>query len=72
MAVVYQDPLREVREPEQIEKWIEVAESPDSSSLERRRAISRIRGAINVQRSCGHRAAVVYLKKVVRECSRNF
>jgi len=69
MGVVYQNPLREVRRSEQIEEWIKVAKSPDSSSLERRGAISRIRGAINVQGRCGHGAAVVYLKQVIRECS---
>ncbi len=72
MAVVYQNPLREVKKPEQIERWVQVAQSLETPDMERRGAISRIRGMLNVQSRLGHRAAVVYLKQVIFECSKKF
>jgi hypothetical protein len=68
MAVIYQNPLRQVRERDQIEEKIDAIFDPSLSYMERRDMISWLHGAIKVHDNRGHRAVVVYLKQVIHKC----
>lgn len=69
MAIRYQNPFKNVREPEQLEQWVNTARDADASYTERYDAIRKLRGAVQIQRFKGHRVAVAYMKQVIEECT---
>lgn len=70
MAIIYQNPLRGVNNPEQIEQRIAVAKDPENHYRVRYDAISYLRGCAKFyQRDDSKRAAVVYLRQQITELS---
>lgn len=70
MAIIYQNPLRHVRNPETIQMWVSVAKDTDKPYAERRAAIGNLRGAATFYRgNPKYRAAIVWLRQQIVECN---
>ena len=71
MAIIYQNPLKSVRNPDTIREWIKVARDKEQPFPVRQDAIGKLRGAVTYYRhKPQHRAALVYLRQQVAECNK--
>lgn len=70
MAIIYQNPLRSVGNPERLEVWVEKARDTAVPYQARQDAIGKLRGAATFYRHHPkHRAAVVWLKQQIVICN---
>lgn len=69
MAIIYQNPLKGVRDPNRLKSWVSVARDEGTSHLERREAISKLRGALKFyQKKSKSDLACFWLKQQIFEC----
>lgn len=64
MAIIYQNPLRDVAKPDQIEETVRVVLDKSSSYQQRHEAMGWLRGALKLIKS---RPAVVYIRQALMD-----
>jgi hypothetical protein len=66
MAILFQNPLKNVGDPEEIEQYIAQAISPESTYQQQQEARGWLRGAIQIAATKGQRVAVMHMWQAVR------
>jgi len=68
MTIIYQNPLREVKDPTLIMLYVGKATDPDLTYQDSCAVISWLKGAIQVHDKDGHKVAVAFMRQAILRC----